>query len=368
MRKLVLLPCILVSTLALVLASSEHHYGFENGTPAIKSMHALTFGPNGILFIGDSKSATIFAIDTKDNAVVEKSEDISLEKVDELIAHSLGTTVDQIVIQDMAVNPATNKVYFAVHLLDGSPVLLQLDQMKLSHFSLNKVEFSKTMVANPIGDGAKDRRGRPLRKWAISDMDYFDGKLLVSGLSNQEFSSALSMIPFPFTDKQEQATLEIWHAAHGKFETHSPIKTFMATMINGAPTVIASYTCTPLVLFPLDLLKKGAHVHGRTVAELGNRNTPLDIISMEKGGKSYILMSNSSRALMKISYEKLESFGDSLTEPVKENSGTAGIEFINLPLVQVQQMDKYDDHRFLLLQRMSNGDLNLRTASADRWL
>ncbi|NND31487.1 MAG: hypothetical protein HKN76_02770, partial [Saprospiraceae bacterium] len=235
-------------------------------------------------------------------------------------------------------------------------------------FDFVDVDYSKKPLLQAVSEDAKDRRGRSLRQWAISDLDYFEGRLLVSGLSNKEFSSAMTCLKFPFNDDDEIATLEIWHAAHGQFETHSPIKTFTTTIINGAPHIVASYTCTPLVLFPLSMLKEGQHVKGRTIAELGNRNTPLDIISMEKAGKSYLLMANTSRALMKISYEKLEAFQGGLTEPVTENSGTAGIDFISLPLVNVLQLDKLDDQRFVMLQRRSNGDLDLYTGTADRWL
>ena len=86
-------------------------------------------------------------------------------------------------------------------------------------------------------------------------------------------------------------------------------------------------------------LQDGAHAKGRTVAELGNWNTPLDMIEMEKEGQRYILMANSNRALMKIKVSNIESFGDSLTERVQERAGTAGVDFINLPFVNVQQLD-----------------------------
>ena len=256
----------------------------------------------------------------------------------------------------------------AIHHVEGSPVLLTIDKDGLKNFDLSEVLYSKMMLPDAIEPDAKDSRGRSLRGWAISDLDYFNGRVLVSGLSNKEFSSALSMFPFPFEDKHDIATLEIWHAAHGQFETHSPIKTFTTTLLNGEPHIVASYTCTPLVLFPLSMLKEGQHVKGRTVAELGNRNTPLDIISMEKGGKAYLLMANTSRALMKISYEHLEAFKGGLTQPVEENSATAGIDFIALPLVNVLQLDKLDNSRFVMLQRKSNGDLDLLTGTADRWL
>jgi len=120
------------------------------------------------------------------------------------------------------------------------------------------------------------------------------------------------------------------------------------------------------VIFPLDEMKPGAHSKGKTVAELGNRNTPLDIVSYKKKGKSYILLANSSRALMKIDPSMIEKYEDYLVEPVEENSATAGVEFIALPYVNIQQMDKLSDDKVLLLQRTANGELNLHTAGSNR--
>ncbi len=55
------------------------------------------------------------------------------------------------------------------------------------------------------------------------------------------------------------------------------------------PHVLAAYTCTPLVKFPLSDLKPGEKVKGTTIAELGNRNRPLDMIVYQKDGKDYVL-------------------------------------------------------------------------------
>ena len=164
-----------------------------------------------------------------------------------------------------------------------------------------------------------------------------------------------------------QSSLEIYHAAHGKYETKSPIKTFMPLTINGKSQILASYTCTPLVVFPMESIKSNAHTKGKTVAELGNWNTPLDIIEMEKEGQRYVLMANSNRALMKIKVADIEKFGDSLSEKVMERAGTAGIDFINLPFVNVQQLDKLNESTFVMIQRESNGVLSLKTSN-NRWL
>lgn len=118
--------------------------------------------------------------------------------------------------------------------------------------------------------------------------------------------------------------MEIYHAAHGRYETFAPIKTFTTAQLNGKNYLVASFTCTPLVLFPLDELKAGTHVKGRTVGEFGSGNTPLDIITLKKGDESILLMANSSRPVMRVKYKNLESYEGSLTEPVAESYATAG--------------------------------------------
>ena len=338
---------------------------FITGSPEVASVNAMAFGPQGILFIGDSKNAMVFAIDTGDEMTGSSSDDLRMEQFDQALAAALGTTVDNIVIQDLAVNPLSKKVYVAVHHVDGSPALLVMEGTSFLPVKLENIKYSFTSVNNAVGEDAKDGRGRPLRGWAISDLSYFDGQVLLTGLSNAEFSSTFRSIAFPFNKKQDHASLEIYHAAHGRYETESPVKTFTATTLGGKPYLVASYTCTPLVLFPMDELKAGKHVKGRTVAELGNRNTPLDMISYERDGKSYLLLANSSRAMMRIGYDELMSFTESLSTPV-EGSGTAGIDFINLPYVSIQQLDAYDDERVVVLQRKGNGNLDLETVSLDK--
>ena len=340
--------------------------GFITGNPQIQSINAMAFGPQGILFIGDSRSASIVAIETKDQMTRGTEEAVNIRNLDQKIADLLGTTADKVHIQDMAVNPESKTIYLAVHLEDGSPVLLKTNGAELAHVSLEEVSYSQSALVNAVAEDAKDRRGRSLRHWSISDMAYSKGRVMVSGLSNEEFSSTFRSIPFPFKEDQMYASLEIYHAAHGQYETHSPIKTFMPYEFEGKEHLVASYTCTPLVIFPMDELTTGKHTKGRTVAELGNRNTPLDIISYMKNDKPYILMANSSRALMKIDPAKVVQYKDYLTEPVRENSATAGIDFITLPYVNVQQLDNYNDQFVLIVQRSANGSLNLQTVDKRR--
>lgn len=366
MKKIYILFSVVV-TGAIILASTDRRSsmrdGFVNGTPEIKSISALTFGPDGILFIGDSKSATVFALDTKDNQKVEKATAVELKQFDQKIAAALGTEAQNVTVQDLIVNPVSKKIYCAIQLNDGTPALLRVDGNKIEAVSLKDVSYAKVELINAPGEDDKDQRGRPIRPLAISDIGFYDGKVLVSGLSNQEFSSTFRSIPFPFTKKQDQSSLEIYHAAHKRYETFAPIRTFTASEINGKKYLIGSFTCTPLVLFPLDELKPGTHVKGRTIAEMGAGNSPLDMVTMKKNGESILLMANSSRPVFKVQYKSIEEFQGSLTTPVEESFGTAGVHFVSLPIVNVLQLDKLDDTQFVLLQRKSNGDLDLWTPS-----
>ncbi|MGB5820487.1 MAG: hypothetical protein WBG90_13465 [Saonia sp.] len=341
--------------------------GFTVGDPEIASIDKLTFGPEGILFIGDSKKASIYALDTKDVQQKETADEINIEEFDKKIAASLGTSVENIKINDMAVNPISKNVYFSVTVTDGTPILLKLKGEQLENVSLKEVSYSTIMLENPVAVDAKDKRERPLRIWAISDLKYHDGKLLASGLSNKEFGSTFRSIPFPFGDSQEYASLEIWHAAHGAYETHAPIKTFDVINLDNKEYLMASYTCTPLVLFPMDELKNGEHTKGRTVAELGSGNSPLDMISYQKGGEQYFLMSNSNRPVMRIKYKSIADFKDTMTEPVEEFAVAEGVAYDNLPFPYVLQMDNLDDNNVVYMQRTADGKLILRSRTT-KWM
>ncbi len=340
---------------------SADKHGFVLGTPEVKSMTSLAFGPDGILFIGDSKNASVVAFNTKDIKQA-KTASVDIKNIDQKVAAALGTQVANISILDMAVNPISKKVYFAVQNSDGTPVLLRLNGDKFESVPLKDVNYSTVALNNSPAEDAKDQRGNTLRVGMISDIGYSDGKLLVSGISNLQFASTFRSITFPFTDKQEQSSLEIYHGAHGRYETASPIKTFTTSVLNGKKYLIASYTCTPLVLFPLEDLKTGTHVKGQTVAEMGAGNTPVDMLTIKKGNEQYLVMANTSRPVSEVNYKNIAAFQGTITEKV---ATTAGVPFKSLSFDKVLQMDKIDDGSVLVMQRKANGDVDLWTANGD---
>ena len=185
--------------------------------------------------------------------------------------------------------------------------------------------------------------------------------MFLAGLSNEEFSSRLIAIPYPFSSEGiDGASIEIYHGAHGQLETKSPIRTFVTYRIGAEPYMLAAYTCTPLVKIPVSELKAGAHVKGTTIAELGNRNQPLDMIVYQKDGKDYLLMTNTSRGVMKI---PTTGAGDApaITEPVP-GGGKKGLGYeVVESLKGVQQMDQLDSGHAVILVKTAEGPLNLET-------
>jgi hypothetical protein len=337
--------------------------GMKDGKATFKSINQLAFGPEGILFVADSKSAAITAIATGDTKA-GPAKPIKIEGINAKIAAMLGTSADQVLIDDLAVNPVSHNVYVAVSRGRGpsatSVIVRVTTEGKLEAVSLDKVKHAVAQLPDApvdgvVGDGK--RQSNP-RQESITDIAFLEDRVLVAGLSNEEFASTLRAIPFPFQTVPNGTSVEIYHGAHGRFETRSPVRTFVAFNVGNQPSLLAAYTCTPLVQFPISALKPGAKIKGKTIAELGNRNRPLDMIVYQKGGKDFILMANSSRGVMKISTDNIEK-ADSITSPV----GGGGIKGQAYETIEawkgVDQLDKLDAQHALVLRRNDDNSLNL---------
>jgi hypothetical protein len=347
----------LVRSAATVLCAAALSFAagmnMQTGKVELKSAGALAMGPDGIVFVGDSMGARIVALDVNDRTPSNATANLEIKGVNEKIAAMLGTAADQILIQDVVVNPVSKNVYIAVQRgrgADAVPVILRADPSgKLSEVSLANI---KHQTVSLVDQPTADRQ----RMETITQLKYVDGKVMVAGLSNEEFSSSLRAIPFPFEASNKGAGIEIWHGSHGRFETNAPVRTFVPYEINGEKAILAAYTCTPLVRIPVSELKPGNKVKGTTIAELGNRNKPLDMIVYSKGGKHYILMANSSRGVMKLTGDHLENFS-----PITKQTEVTGVPYETISdLKGVQHLDKYDDSRALVLMGDA-GSLDLRT-------
>lgn len=353
---------ILAALLAAPVGAAEAPQGLDQqGQPDLKFAGPMAFGPDGILFIGDPASAAVFAIDTEDRSG-NNGHAVNLQGMNHLVAALLGCSPDQVLINDLAVNPLSGTAYLSVSRgrgPDALPVILRVGTNgKIRELSLKNVRYAKAPLPNAPDPNKKDRRGNSQRQESITDLEFVNDRIVVAGLSNEEFSSKLRTIPFPFTAADAGTSVEIFHGSHGKLETHAPVRTFVSYTINDQPHLLAAYTCTPLVKLPLVDLKPGKKVRGTTVAELGNHNRPLDIIVYTRDGKEYLLIANNARGVMKIAAAQLGD-ADGIESPVKDTAGV-GYETVE-GLKGVQQLDKLNDKQALLLIEESPGVLSLKT-------
>jgi hypothetical protein len=357
-------------------------YGLQVGTPQIKSVGPITFGPEDILFVADNVAATVVAIDVADpDADAATSGPFDFDNVDTRLAAFLGCSRDEVGIRDMAVHPRTHNVYLSVMRGRGDaalPVIVRVAVLdgSLSEVSTENVASSAAAITNaPTEDDARvhielpegtegeeiDVGGRKIRLWrrpartaTVTDMSYVDGTLLVAGMSNEEFASNLRRITFPFSGEMGDNSLEIFHVSHGKWETAAPIKTFVP--YEDGRSILASYTCTPVVHFPLADLATGTKATGRTVAELGAMNQPLDMVSFSQDDDEYLLVSNSSHGLVKIACRDID-VQPALTEAKMPMGVPREVE----SLTGVSRLANLNSTYVLALQKDDSGERHLRS-------
>jgi hypothetical protein len=337
----------------------------SSGTgPTLKSIGPLTFSPDGLLFAGDTQQASIFALELGAVAQGGAAGAKAIAGIDQQIAALLGTDVREITVTDLAVHPKTRNAYLSVMRGQGAnaaPALLRVDgNGKIEVVSLTTVKFSKVDLPN-APDAAATQARAPRRADSITDMAFVDGRLYVAGLSNEEFSSKLRSVPYPFANVDNGTSVEIYHGNHGQFETRSPVYTFVPYKVNGETNLIAGYLCTPLVKFPVSSLSPGAKVLGTTIAELGNRNRPLDMVLYKKNGQEFLLMSNNSRGVMKI---PTNGFATAEKITTRVDSETAGVQYETVTTMKgIEQLDLLDASNSIVLARADAGGLNLQVVA-----
>ncbi|HKN95730.1 MAG TPA: hypothetical protein VJX10_01335 [Pseudonocardiaceae bacterium] len=321
-------------------------YGLATGTVDLRTAGPITFGPEGILFLADNANAMVHAVDVADPGPAGNADPFDMEDVDVRVGSYLGCAAGDVVIRDMAVHPLSRNVYLSVQRGrgdDATAVLVRIGALdgSITDVSLTDVPHAATTIADapaedderidftlPLGDEGEDVQfgehtvrvvRSPIRAATVTDMAYTDGWLLVAGLSGEEFSAKLRRILFPFQAEAAANNLEIFHVSHGRWETAAPIRAFVP--YQGGRSILASYTCTPVVHFALADLQPGTKTVGRTVAELGARNQPLDMVSYVEDGEEYLLVANSSHGLVKIACRDIDAQAP-LTEP-KQPVGVA---------------------------------------------
>ena len=279
----------------------------------IDALGALEFSSEGVLFAGDNISGSIHAFDLSAESRGTEKFEINVYNVDAQVAAVLGTSQGYVQINDMTVHPKSGEVYLSVtrgHGINAFPVLVKINAMnQVQVIDLTSVETTSQKL-NKLPDGSQEfvlrgtmapptskeisKSKRPMRMLSIIDMEYYKGELFVAGISNEEFCSVLRRMPYPFNGKESISNIEMFHIAHDEYETRAPIRSMLVKNIDGKDQMIAAYTCSPLVLIPLNELKDGAKVKARTLGDMGN-GQPIDMVSFNMMGKEMLFVTNNSR-------------------------------------------------------------------------
>jgi len=343
-------------------------------TIELQSAGALEFGSDGVLFIGDSYGSKVVAVETNDVAPPAVPEaPVFVERIDVALAALIGANPSDVVINDMVVNPLSQNVYLTVHIgrtIDPGVALARYVKDTGELEILDVDAFDMTSVDLPLAPAFDEelQYGHSERILTVTDLTYYNGELLIAGVSNQEFESTLRRVSYPFTDEMTISSIEIFHGAHNQQETHAPIVTSLVYEIEGEPYLIAAYTCTPLAKIRLDDLQDGEHVLGTTMAELGFGNAPVDMFLYENpaflgGGGEKLLITNDQRSATSVTPAL---FADA--ELTESSLFPAGLDQIDMPLTGALHADPLNANFLVTIRRnVQTGYLNMNSVPMGLW-
>lgn len=280
-----LLSLALVTALSAADSASSYFKRPESANLELKSAGKIAFGPAGMLLISDPRSASVVAVDTGDTGPVVKLAK-RVEAIEPALAKAVGA--EKITLIDMAVNPASGKIYFAVNAQPGNtPAVLALTaDGAVSTIDLSRLPHVRMTL--PTAENAQFRN--------VTDLAWGDHSVIVAGQSSEEFANKIYQIPIPLEHgvNAQFYSAETYHVAHRKWETKAPIQSFIPWEDDGKFYVVGAFACTPIAKFPLSDIESGSQIKGTSVIELGSGNRPRDMFTYEKDGEQW-LVTNTQR-------------------------------------------------------------------------
>ena len=356
-----------------VVASPAAAPAMRLGAVALQSAGVMHFSRDGTLFLADPRGAAVYAIDVAETLRDTTRTAVRVDDVDGKIAAALGTTRDQIRIVDMIAHPLSQSLYFSLTRGRGDdavPLLVSVTKVEetVTVLPLENIRHARAEIPNVPSADAKTPWGAPRRSFTVTDLALVDGELYVAGLGNEEFASTLRRLPYPFGRAATSTTVEMYHTSHDRYETASPIESFLPITLAGKPSLVAGYGCSPIVTVARAELADRKHVRGKTVAELGGGNRPFDMIGYTNAkGKEYILIANSNRTLTRLDPVEIAA-AKPMTSSVKQAYEPAGVGYLPVAVVGVLQLDDYNPANVVMLKRdIEDGSLDVVSQSKN-WL
>lgn len=276
---------------------------------------ALTFSDDGVLFVGDNHNGAIYAFRIDAEPVAGVTVPGSIRNIDAKIAELLGVRAGAVEINDLAVHPISNEIYISVMRVErfaSQPAIVvvsvdhELRLLDISSLAFQKQELAAfpsadvTFGVRGAGGGGPLARDRAkgevsIRALAIMDLEFHDGELFVAGVALETFQSTLRRLSYPFDGGQGIASVETYHIVHDQYESRALIRAMSIQEIDGRDQLIAAYTCSPLVLVPIDEIVDGAKISASTIGDLGN-GQPIDMVPFRMGDETMLFVTNNSRS------------------------------------------------------------------------
>lgn len=338
------------------------------GGAELKSVSRLAFGPASTLFAADWKAGRIYAFDLPPSEPAD-GKLFNLRDAEKAIRAAIDASDFE--LEDLAMRPQSNEAYVALETLpERCPVILMVKaDGEFRPLDLEGLPTTSADLQDPPNKSLLLWDHIPGRSFTVTDMQWYDGKLYVAGLSNQAFSSTLRIVRYPFTKNNEMVTVEMYHTSHNQWETRAPIRAMTFAQLDGKPYLIAAYLCTPLVVIPVETLQLNAHVVAKTIAELGDAGIPVNLFTYQaldlntNQTVDYLMSVNQYLGPETMALTEVEKAneGAGLTTPIPYGSrGPIAIE--TAPLAPVFRAANFNSGYFLALRREpANGHTQLMT-------
>jgi hypothetical protein len=344
-----------------------------NAQPArpskVASVSAMTLAPDGRLVVADWRMGALHAL-TLPALAAAKEASFNVADLTSRLAGAYGVDEAAVRVTAAAMHGASQTAILALALgrTVDAPVAIALVG---SDGAVTRLDVDAAISASqPLGDAPGDAAlwgHQPARGLMVTDIKAFGGELIVAGLTGATFSSTLRRVAYPFSGSVATAQVEMYHAVHNQIETRAPVRAFSIIDVEGEPTMLAAYTCTPLVTVPMKDLTDGAKARGKTIAELGFGNTPLDVVPFairHQGQTSnWVLVANSAKAAELIRLEDIVAAAkaEGLSQPVKAPfQQHAGVKSLPMPITNVQRiLDQGPQFLTALRRDPASGQLQL---------
>jgi hypothetical protein len=325
---------------------------------SVQSVGQITFADADTLIVADWRAGEIHALHLPPAGNIAMKP-FNLMNISTPIARALDTQPENLRFEDLAFRPNTELAYITISVNRSdsvpSPALVSIDAAgDITVIDLNSMPGTSAEIKSRPAADEHFWHDVPIASYTVTDMVFHEGKLYVAGLSGESFASTLRIYDFPFTGDATATSIEMYHDVHNQLETRAPIRKMIIADLNGVPSLVAAYTCTPLVVIPLKDLKDGAHVTGKTIAELGWGSSPVDMVTFDAGQGPMVLLVNSHKSadLMTISDIADASARPGITTPIKwPNEPLQGLKSTYIPISGVAHLDNQDKDFFGSLRR-----------------